>query len=63
MVEHWYSVSRGCGVSILGDLQNLTGCSPRQVALVDPVMSEVVGLDDLQRLLLGLEKNGFLKKF
>ncbi|KAK4820477.1 LOW QUALITY PROTEIN: hypothetical protein QYF61_027938, partial [Mycteria americana] len=30
---------RGCGVSILGDIQNLTGCSPEQPAAVDLALS------------------------
>lgn len=29
----------GCGASIFGDIQNLTGCSPPQSALVDPALS------------------------
>lgn len=40
--------------SVLGDLQNLTGCSPRQSAPAEAAVSEAVGLDDLQRLLLTL---------
>ncbi|KAK4830389.1 hypothetical protein QYF61_010900, partial [Mycteria americana] len=39
---------RGCGVSMLGAVENLTAHSPEQPVLVDPVLSGV-GLDNLQR--------------
>lgn len=45
-------VQRGCGFPIPGDIQNPTGHSPEQPALVDPAFSREFGLDDLQRSLL-----------
>ena len=41
----------GCGASILRDVQNLTGQSPKQPALGDPSLSRWVGPDSLQRCL------------
>lgn len=38
------------GCFILGDTQNLMGCSPKQAALADPALNSV-GLDDLQKSL------------
>jgi len=35
VVKHWYVVQRVCGVSILGDIQSLTGHCPGQPALGD----------------------------
>lgn len=37
----------GCGVSILGVTQNLTGHSPEQAVVADPALSRGIGLDGL----------------
>lgn len=37
-----------CGVSILGDAQNLTGHNPTQSTLPGSTLSRKTGLDDLQ---------------
>jgi len=37
---------RGCGVSVLGDIQNVTGCSPEQPAVADLALGREVGLDN-----------------
>lgn len=42
---------RCCKISILDNMQNLTGNSPGQRALADPVLSTGVRLDDLLRFL------------
>jgi len=43
---------RGCGVSILGDTQNLTGHGPNQPAVGDPALSREVGLRSVLMYLL-----------
>ena len=40
-VEH-----RGCGVAILGDMQNLNGCDREHSVLTDPALSTDVEPDD-----------------
>jgi len=42
-------VQKGCGIVVLGDIQNPTGHDPGQPALADPDLSSGVGLDNLQR--------------
>lgn len=39
-------VQRCCGVSILGDIQNLSGHSPEKPSPVGPLLNKGVGLDD-----------------
>lgn len=39
-------VQRCCGVSILGDTQNLSGHSPEKPSPVGPLLNKGVGLDD-----------------
>ena len=41
----------GCGVSIFGDIQNLTGRGPEQPALAAPALSRGLASDNLQRCL------------
>lgn len=36
VIKHWYVAEKGCGVSILRDIQSLTGHYPGQPALGDP---------------------------
>lgn len=40
---------RSCGVSIPGDIQNLSGHGPGQPALGAPALSKVLGIGDVQR--------------
>lgn len=47
------TAQRGCRVSIVGDIQILTGLGLGQLALVDSALHRV-GLGDLQRPLAGL---------
>lgn len=42
-------VQRSCGISILGDIQNMMRRSPGQPAVADAALSKGVGRDDLQR--------------
>lgn len=55
---------RGCGVSILDDIQQPTGCSHGQPALSNPTMRKGDGLDNLQKYLPIIKilcKKGFIK--
>jgi len=46
-----FSRQGGCGVSILGDIQNPAGHSPEQPAIADPTLNQGIYMDDLQRCL------------
>lgn len=40
---------RACGVTIVGNIQNLTAHRPGQLAVADLFLNRRVGLDDLRR--------------
>lgn len=50
---------RGCGISILADIQNQTGYSPELPAPADPALSKEVELDGLQKSLPSSASWGF----
>lgn len=36
-----YAVQRGCGICILGEIQNMGGLGPKQPTLVDSAKAEI----------------------
>lgn len=49
VTEHWHRLTeRGCGVSLIGSVQKLSGHGPGQVALDGSAFESGVGSDDLQ---------------
>jgi len=39
MAEHRAGAQTGCGISVLGDVQDPAGCAPEQPDLIRPVLS------------------------